>query len=185
MENQSWRVSHFARHPLRDIPCMVGRVVLWVLQLYYQAVEQWRLVWRVLAIQLRNPHRTVKGSLTAEHVAIRTSDTAVLRQDTLVALVRHLRRQLAVKYLTVLVGRAGFEREIAVEETDTAFFYNYEQIFVPTVRDMSVNIVDAEAETLFLAKVGECSQLRTDLSPEALVRQAAAVFSGESCADGM
>lgn len=135
---------------------MIGEVLVWGLKWYFLALEHWYLMVKVLRIKFKTPKSNeieigeVKG-----HLALRLNDTCILNRDGLIELLQYVHKVFRVKYLTIIAGNYGFERELELRSLDYkgAVYYNYE--LAKDGDQFYVNLVDSDSEHLFLLKLKE------------------------------
>ena len=149
-----------------DPACMFGQVLVWCLSWYYAFVEAMVLAFTVLRIKFKRP-ATKLSNKSKGHLALRLNDGCVLKTANLLELIEYCRSVFGVKYLTLIAGAYGFEREIDIrgKKLNGAIYNNYELAYSshadPQVPAVQVNLVDTDSETLFLLKVKE-TLLRND-----------------------
>lgn len=134
---------------------IIGAILLWFIRSYYFVIDGVAAIALVLRIRLRQ-QRKLAFPANLSHFAIRCNDLCVLDQATLVRLVEAVRAAGHVRYLTIIAGDSGFEREIHTEMQDVSFYYNYDRIFTPPKAEiLSVNIVDGDPRELHVLKLKE------------------------------
>lgn len=115
------------------------------------------MAFKVLKIKFRTPNTKKFENETKGHLALRLNDTKVFKSEELFQLIEYVQTVFGVKYLTLISGTFGFEREIEIKEEkeEVDFFYNFEQIHTVPNSKISVNLVDNDSEYLFLLKLKE------------------------------
>lgn len=138
---------------------------------------------RVLKIKLKTPMLKVKNKneFRSEkfHLALRlNNDHFELSKQDLQQLIEYIYKIFNIKYLTIIVGKAGFEREIEENfssgsncsiDQKISLYHNYQLIFTPSntptasADAIKVNLiydnnddVNSDSQNLFLLKLREC-----------------------------
>ena len=137
---------------------MVDVLLIWVLKWFYIIVDNCKMSFNVLKIKFKSPKSTKFVNEVKGHLALRLNVTKVFKSEELFELIEYARTVFGVKYLTLICGNFGFEREIDFRESGNnlklvSFYNNYEQINAVPSSTMSVNLIDNESESLFLLKL--------------------------------
>lgn len=135
---------------------MLGVVLVWCLNWYYAFVEAMRLTYTVLCIKFKKA-KEEKSSESKGHLALRLNNNGqVLKTSDLLELIEYCRSVFGVKYLTLIAGNSGFEREIDLSgnKKEFALYNNYQELYSKDPQ-IHVNLVDNDSEALFLLKVKE------------------------------
>lgn len=159
---------------------MFGQVLVWCLSWYYAFLEALALTFTVLRIKFKRPNQKLSNE-SKGHLALKLNDGHVLKTPNLLELIEYCRSVFGVKYLTLVAGNCGFEKEIDIRgnKMNCAIYNNYELLYSTTITpQIHVNLVDNDSEALFLLKVKE-TLLKNDLesSNEAIYNQALKSFT--------
>lgn len=135
---------------------MLGEVLIWCLKWYFIALEMWKMTFKILSIKYKSAKQAKHENEVKGHLALRLNDTKVLKSEELVELIQYVHTVFAVKYLTLVTGHFGFEREIDITTyPDVNLYHNYEQVARYSNDSISVNLVDNDSEASFLLKLKE------------------------------
>jgi hypothetical protein len=135
---------------------MLSEVLVWCLKWYFIALEMWKMTFKVLSIKYKIPKQTKHENEVKGHLALRLNDTKVLKSEELVELIQYVHTVFGIKYLTLITGNFGFEREIDISiYANVNLYHNYEQVAHHSNDAISVNLVDNDSEALFLLKLKE------------------------------
>ena len=136
---------------------VLGQALVWCVNWYYAMVEAMRLTFTVLCIKYKRPKLEKSSHESKGHLALRLNDGQVLKTPDLLDLIEYCRSVFGVRYLTLIAGSAGFEREIDIRRPDkfsVAFYNNYQELYAKDPQ-IHVNLVDNDSEALFLLKMRE------------------------------
>ena len=174
---------------LTRIEKMLSKVVIWFLKVYFESIDSFKEMKNVLRIKFSKPLKeATKPEFTEPkgHLALRLNVTRELSSAELFELVEYVHNIFGVKYLTLIAGNRGFEREIDFnlnlnnQKLFACFYHNFEQVFIPTGSDsrISVNLIDNDSETLFLLKMKEHLSKSSEESVENISKKAMDCFTG-------
>lgn len=140
---------------------MLGEILVWCLKWYYITLELWATMFKVLKIKFR----TIKSAETANlvisqtkgHLAIRLNDTKVLTSSELIELIEYACKSFGVKYLTIVCGHKGFDKELELANTvngvNISIYHNFEVVSEHSRPMTLVNLIDVDSQTIFLSKI--------------------------------
>ena len=165
---------------------MLGRILIWLLKGYYLIGELWNSMCKVLKIKYKRPKSNLKLKTEEDkgHLAVRLSDTKVAGSEELLELIGYVHKVFHVKYLTIICGGKGFEKELdlrrgSIEDISFSIYHNFE--VVSPVRSnaiaISVNLIDFDSENLFLSKLKDLNNSSSDTATE-IYQSALKLFTG-------
>lgn len=139
---------------------MMEKVLICVLDLYYSLIEAIFLSFTVLRIKFKRPNHQKSLTEPKGHLALRLNDGRVLSSSDLFDLIDYCKGVFGVKYLTLIAGSGGFEREIDIREhlsNSISIYNNYQFLYTSTTPSpkIHVNLVDNDSSSLFLLKLKE------------------------------
>ena len=164
---------------------MFNVLFIWVLKLFYNTQNNFKTLRRVLRIKLKTPIIKVNNQneinkIRSEkfHLALRlNNDHFELSKRDLFQLIEYIHNIFNIKYLTIIVGKAGFEREIGENFSPASdswidqiifLYHNYQLIFTPLntptpgANDIKVNLIydnndhfNSDSQNIFLLKLRE------------------------------
>ena len=136
---------------------MVGDIFLiWCLKFFYKVLDNWKMAFKVLRIKFKIPKTIKYTNEPTGHLAIRLNDTKtkLFKTEEFFELIEYVHTSFGVKYITLICGALGLEREFDFEQSSKkiSFFHNFEQIQTVSNSSISVNLIDNDSESLFLLK---------------------------------
>lgn len=141
---------------------VVGDLFLvWCLKWFYRIVENWEMVFNVLKIKFKTVKITkLFPNEPKGHLALRLNNAKeVFKGKDLLDLIEYVQMTFGVKYLTLICGTFGFERELDFrgksDKLKVSLFHNYEPIHTTSNSTISINLIDNDSESLFLLKLKE------------------------------
>lgn len=136
---------------------MIGEVLVWGSKWYFVLLELWNLMFQVLSLKFKTPKSNCGNEEIKGHLALRLNDTCILKERDLVDLLNYVHEIFRIKYLTVISGNLGFQRELEFDALACKgkIFYNYQLARDTDETDFHVNLVDCDSENLFLLKLKE------------------------------
>ena len=164
---------------------MLGEVLVWCLGWYYFCLEAMTLAFTVLRIKFKQSS-CGKSNESKGHLALRLNDGQVLKSANLIELIEYCGSVFGVKYLTVIAGNCGFEREIDLRGHESkakcSIYNNYEQLYAgPMNPQIHVNLVDNDSEGPFLLKIKETLVRASEREPdEAVYNSALKAFTSKN-----
>lgn len=138
---------------------MIGEFLVWLLQWYYICIALWNSMFQVLKIKYKTAKIERKVSEEAKgHLALRLNDFKAASSMELLELVIFVHQVFGVKFLTLIAGRQGFEREFDIRKHEIndikiRIYSNFELIHGMEAATVSVNLIDNDSESLFLLKL--------------------------------
>lgn len=165
---------------------MLNVFFIWFLKLFYNTRNNFKILQRVLRIKIKTPMKIVDNKKGTDkersnkfHLALRLNNDQseeLSKQAPLFELIEYVHKAFNTKYLTIIVGPAGFEREIeevnvgndisSIDQTaqiQISLYHNYQLIYSPLTPDINVNLIDdnddmhshSDSRSLFLLKLRE------------------------------
>ena len=135
---------------------MVGIFLVWCLKWFYSIIDSCKMTFKILSIKFRSPKSIKFLNEPKGHLALRLNDTKVLESEELLELIEYVGSVFGVKFLTLISGKLGFEREIDLNGNENiSLYHNYEDLLKRDNSAISVNLVDHDSESLFLSKLKE------------------------------
>lgn len=115
----------------------------------------------VLKIKFKSPKTTKLVNEVNGHLALRLNDAKVVKSEEVFEIIEYIRTIFGVKYLTLICGKFGFEREIDFWNNEknnlkfVSFYNNHELAYTDSRSTISVNLIDNDSESVFLLKIKE------------------------------
>jgi hypothetical protein len=140
---------------------MLAELVVYIITLYYACVENWAMMVRVLRIKFRSPKLEKQLREASGHLAIKLNDSKHFDEDDLCRLVEYTHNVFSVKFLTVISSRklSFYFDDTALDDCKVPYslFTNFESVSPNSSALVCVNLVNSDAEGLFLEKLKQIS----------------------------
>lgn len=156
---------------------MIGKVLISCLKLYYTILDSWRIMCKVLKIKFKTSQIKPIQS-TFNHLCIRLNDTKIADTRDLSELIKYVQEVINLKYLTIISGSKGFEKEIKLS-SNSIIYHNFEMVSRRVNDQMKVNLVDNDSENLFLLKLKETLDKSIDLPESEIFKDTVKQFSSK------
>lgn len=138
---------------------MIDRLLVWFLKCYFSFEWTFSIIGKVLKIKFApvKMERIDGASEAKGHLAVRLSDTKTFTSRDLIDLSLYAKEAFGVKYLTIISGNSGMEREIEIKsDAKLRLFRNFEVVHDNGSDSISVNLINHDSESLFLLKLKDC-----------------------------
>lgn len=139
---------------------MLAEFVLFLVRLYYNSIESWKMMTHVLRIKFRTPILVRQHSREASgHLAVRLNECKTFDETAFFKLVEYVSCVFSVKYLTIMLAdnqsNLSFNIDASRCKVPFTLYSDFEPVnnLLDHSTQLSVNLIKSDSENLFLQKL--------------------------------